>query len=116
MKTSLNQGTVDDSAKISTVKVNGERHGSYVHELDVGEDGIPGVEGSISSDTDNGKIDTADVGQKDTSENQDQTRPNSLKKAATFKPVSVTKNFLAKTGTASVPASKISGDKGMEKS
>ena len=43
---------------------------------------------------------------KDLGENQEQARPNALKKSTTFKPVSVTKNFLAKAGTPVAPAAK----------
>ena len=43
---------------------------------------------------------------KELGENQEQTRPNALKKSTTFKPVSVTKNFLAKAGTPTAPVAK----------
>ena len=43
---------------------------------------------------------------KEVGENQEQARPNALKKSTTFKPVSVTKNFLAKTGTPAAPVAK----------
>ena len=113
MKNFLNDEISRDSSRNWTVKVNGEQHTDDTQELDVAEDGIPGIEGSVGSDTDTSKIDVTDGPQKDSQESQDQTRPNSLKKSATFKPVSVTKNFLAKAGTASAPVSKASGDKGI---
>ena len=112
----MNDEILEDPTKISSAKINGGRQGEYIQELDATEDGTIGIEGSVGSDTDTSKIDSIDGPQKDLPENQDQARPNSLKKAATFKPVSVTKNFLAKAGTASAPTSKASGDKGMHKS
>jgi len=71
-----------------------------------------GVEGSIGSDTEFSKFDVADATGKEIGDGQEQTRPNAVKKSTTFKPVSVTKNFLAKAGTATAPASKASTDKG----
>lgn len=86
-----------------------------IQELDAVEDGSVqsiGVEGSIGSDTEAGKADPADGTVKDLAEIHEQSRPNALKKSATFKPVSVTKNFLAKTGTPTTPAIKAGNDKG----
>lgn len=71
-----------------------------------------GIEGSIGSDTEFSKVDIADATGKELGDGQEQTRPNAVKKSATFKPVSVTKNFLAKAGTATTPAAKASTDKG----
>ena len=71
-----------------------------------------GVDGSAGSDTDTSRVDTAEVEGKELGDGQEQARPNALKKSATFKPVSVTKNFLAKAGTTTTPATKTSTDKG----
>ena len=49
---------------------------------------------------------------KDTPEAPHHARSNSVKKPTAFKAVSVTKNFLAKAGTASTPNAKVNGDKG----
>lgn len=70
-------------------------------------------EESVGSDTDNSKVDATDTGSKDFGDGRDVIRPNALKKSATFKPVSVTKNFLAKAATTLSPVLKGSGDKGM---
>ncbi|MCJ1249822.1 hypothetical protein MMC30_007048 [Trapelia coarctata] len=70
-----------------------------------------GVEGSIGSDSEFSKVDIADATGKELGDGQEQTRPNAVKKSTTFKPVSVTKNFLAKAGTATTPATKASTDK-----
>ena len=72
-----------------------------------------GVEGSIGSDTEFSRVDIADPTGKEIGDGQEQTRTNAVKKSTTFKPVSVTKNFLAKAGTATTPATKASTDKGM---
>lgn len=71
-----------------------------------------GVEGSVGSDTEFSKVDVADATGKEIGDGQEQTRPNAVKKSTTFKPVSVTKNFLAKAGTATAPTTKASTDKG----
>lgn len=65
-----------------------------------------GVDGSVESDTDTSKIDPADGARKDTAENVELSRTSSMKKPASFKPVSVTKSFLAKASTTSTPTSK----------
>ena len=69
------------------------------------------VDGSVGSDTDTGKLGLVDASTKDTTESQDHMRSNSFKKPATFKAVSVTKNFLAKAGTVA-PTGKSSNEKG----
>ena len=71
-----------------------------------------GVEGSIGSDTEFSKADISDATGKELGDGQEQTRPNAVKKSTSFKPVSVTKNFLAKAGTATTPIAKTSTDKG----
>ncbi|MCJ1477699.1 hypothetical protein MMC13_006372 [Lambiella insularis] len=71
----------------------------------------PGVDESISSDTDTSRVDINDSTSKDLEDSQEQIRPNALKKSTTFKPVSVTKSFLAKAGTALTPTAKSPGDK-----
>ncbi|MCJ1360033.1 MAG: hypothetical protein MMC33_010036 [Icmadophila ericetorum] len=91
-------------------KVNGLRRGSS-QDLEGTEEGSVrsigvDVDGSVESDTDTSKIDTADGARKDAAENMESNRTSSMKKPASFKPVSVTKNFLAKASTASTPTSK----------
>ena len=96
--------------------VNGEQRAFNAQEIDGNDDGSVksiGLEGSIGSDTDTSKIDSADGGGKYLAESQDHIRPYSLKKSTTFKPVSVTKNFLAKAGAGSAPLSKASSEKGI---
>ena len=72
------------------------------------------IDGSVGSDTDTSKPLTSDTASKDPSDIHHHARSNSVnvKKPATFKAVSVTKNFLAKAGTAA-PAGKTSGDNGI---
>ena len=112
----MNDQDVSESTQLVVNNVNGVQQDHDTQEPDGTDDGSVksiGIEGSIGSDTDTSKIDSADGGSKDLAESQEQTRPNSLKKSATFKPVSVTKNFLAKAGTASTPASKANSEKGI---
>ena len=71
------------------------------------------VDGSIGSDTDTSKVDAAENPRKGLLEGQEQIRPYTAKKSATFKPVSITKNFLAKAGTASTPPPQLGSDKGI---
>ncbi|KAL8670533.1 MAG: hypothetical protein Q9168_004930 [Polycauliona sp. 1 TL-2023] len=75
------------------------------------------LDGSVGSDTDSSKPLTSDPTAKDTSDIPHHARSNSVsvKKPATFKAVSVTKNFLAKAGT-TAPAVKASTDNGPEAS
>lgn len=70
------------------------------------------VDGSIGSDTDTGGPSKSEAASKDGSDVQYHARSNSVKKPTTFKAVSVTKNFLAKAGTSTVPVAKINGDNG----
>ncbi|KAL8706004.1 MAG: hypothetical protein Q9201_000888 [Fulgogasparrea decipioides] len=68
------------------------------------------IDGSVGSDTDNGRPLNSDAASKDISDGYHHARSNSVKKPATFKAVSVTKNFLAKAGTTTAPAVKGPGD------
>lgn len=70
------------------------------------------ADGSVGSDTETAKALISDDAAKDTLESPHHARSNSIKKPATFKAVSVTKNFLAKAGTAPAPNAKVNGDKG----
>ncbi|KAL8950642.1 MAG: hypothetical protein Q9222_003326 [Ikaeria aurantiellina] len=74
------------------------------------------VDGSVGSDTETSKHLISDPASKDHTENPHHARSNSVKKPATFKAVSVTKNFLAKAGTTTAPAVKGPGDNGVEPS
>lgn len=71
------------------------------------------LDGSVGSDTETSKPLTSDTASKDLSDNPHHARSNSVKKPATFKAVSVTKNFLAKAGTTTAPAVKGPGDSGI---
>jgi hypothetical protein len=72
----------------------------------------PVADGSTDCDTESTKpLDLEDTA-KDVSEIPHHARSNSVKKPASFKAVSVTKNFLAKAGTAVIPNAKVNGDKG----
>lgn len=70
------------------------------------------VDGSVSSDTDTGGPPHSEITSKDESDTKHHARSNSVKKPATFKAVSVTKNFLAKAGTPTASAAKTNGDNG----
>ena len=70
------------------------------------------VDGSIGSDTHTGGPQPSEATSKDESDTKHHARSNSVKKPATFKAVSVTKNFLAKAGTPTASAAKINGDNG----
>jgi hypothetical protein len=65
-------------------------------------------EGSVGSDTDNSKADAAGTASKD-GEGRESSSRNNIKKSASFKPVSVTKNFLAKAGSAAAPTKSVGG-------
>lgn len=73
------------------------------------------IDGSVGSDTDNRKTLTSDPASRDPSDSHHHARSNSVnvKRPATFKAVSVTKNFLAKAGTTTAPAVKGVGDNGI---
>ena len=71
-----------------------------------------GVDGSGGSDTDTSRVDISDTASKDLEDSQEHARSNISKKSAIFKPVSVTKSFLAKAGTTSTPTTKLGGEKG----
>ncbi|KAL8944331.1 MAG: hypothetical protein Q9216_000516 [Gyalolechia sp. 2 TL-2023] len=68
------------------------------------------IDGSVGSDTDTSRPLTSDPASKYLPEGPHHARSNSVKKPATFKAVSVTKNFLAKAGTTAAPAVKGTGD------
>ncbi|KAL8689145.1 MAG: hypothetical protein Q9218_005117 [Villophora microphyllina] len=68
------------------------------------------IDGSVGSDTDTSKPLNPDSTTKDFPDGHHHVRSNSIKKPATFKAVSVTKNFLAKAGTTTAPAVKGPGD------
>ena len=70
------------------------------------------IDGNPRSDTELGKQDSTG-GRKDSIDGQEQFRPYVVKKSASFKPVSVTKSFLAKAGAPATMTSKPSGDKGI---
>ena len=67
---------------------------------------------SGGSDTDTSRQDTTRAADKDAHDSSRHVRSNSLKKPASFKAVSVTKNFLAKAVAGSVPPLKLGGEKG----
>ena len=69
-------------------------------------------DGSVGSDTDTGGPLQSESTSKDESDTKHHARSNSVKKPATFKAVSVTKNFLAKAGTPTASAAKTNGDNG----
>ena len=70
------------------------------------------VDGSIGSDTDTAGPPQSEATGKDEADIKHHVRSNSVKKPATFKAVSVTKNFLAKAGTPAASAAKTNGDNG----
>ena len=70
------------------------------------------VDGSAGSDTDTGGLLKPVTASKDNPEVPHHARSNSVKKPTSFKPLSVTKNFLAKAGTPTAAAAKTNGDSG----
>ena len=86
------------------------------HERETAEESAehPVVDGSTESDIETTKPLNLDDSGKDASEAPHHARSNSVKKPATFKAVSVTKNFLAKAGTPPTPNAKVNGDKGTD--
>ena len=72
------------------------------------------VDGSAGSDTDTGGPLKQTTASKDHPEVPHHARSNSVKKPISFKPLSVTKNFLAKAGTPTAAAAKTNGDSGMK--
>ncbi|KAI9781633.1 MAG: hypothetical protein M1839_005850 [Geoglossum umbratile] len=66
---------------------------------------------SGGSDSDTTKPDGENLGGKKSTGEKGHNRSQSVKKPGSFKAVSVTKNFLAKTTTGTIPSSKLSGDK-----
>ena len=83
-------------------RVNGIYSGQQAAEVDAAEDEVAGGNGA----EDVASAEDVDGVLKELGDNQEQARPNALKKSTTFKPVSVTKNFLAKTGTPTAPVAK----------
>ena len=89
------------------------RGGGEPQDTEINENGSvrsAGVDGSIGSDTDTSKHEGMGVTGKD-ADGRDQIPRYSVKKAVGFKPMSVTKSFLAKAGSVSTLV-KLSGDKG----
>ena len=87
--------------------MNGIFESSELRDPELAEDASvrgPGIDGSLGSDTDTSKTDAAGSA-------KDAIPRYSVRKSATFKPVSVTKNLLAKTTAVSTPT-KTTGDKG----
>ena len=70
------------------------------------------ADGSVVSDTETARNLISYDANKDIPESPHHVRSNSIKKPATFKAVSVTKNFLAKARTPPTPNAKVNGDKG----
>ncbi|MCJ1404867.1 hypothetical protein MMC11_008093 [Xylographa trunciseda] len=109
--------TVNDSEPAhptESTEVHTSVHQNELQSAEIVEDDSAkglGVDGSGGSDTDTSRVDISDAAGKDLEDGQEQVRPNALKKSATFKPVSVTKSFLAKAGTATTPTAKLGGDK-----
>ena len=82
--------------------------GKFIDVLEDGSVQSTGIEGSAGSDTDTSKVDAANMAPKD---NEGQVPRYNAKKSASFKPVSVTKNFLAKAGASSTPI-KVNNERG----
>ena len=94
--------TNSSAGQVEGPRVNGIYNGQQTIDPEVAEDGTTrtvAIEESVSGESTEGTL-------KDLGDNQEQARPNALKKSTTFKPVSVTKNFLAKAGTPVPPAIK----------
>ena len=70
-----------------------------------------GIDGSMGSDTDTSKAEALGGVTKE-GENRDAVPRYTVKKSASFKPVSVTKSFLAKAGSTVAPI-KTTGEKGL---
>lgn len=83
-----------------------------IQETSILEDGpnSTGVDGSSAPDTENSKSEAIETVAKDA---DGQGPRYAVRKSASFKPVSVTKNFLAKAGSTSTPL-KTSADKGSQ--
>ena len=89
--------------------VNGALDTPELREVDLAENASTrsaGVEGSLGSDTDTSKTDNPATSGKD-------TIPRYSVRKSTFKPVSVTKNLLARTSSISTPT-KTSGEQGTD--
>ena len=70
------------------------------------------VDGSVGSDNDTSGLLNQETASKDESDTPHHARSNSVKKPTSFRPVSVTKNFLAKAGTPTALSAKTNGDNG----
>jgi hypothetical protein len=110
---SVNEAETSPPFQLPTV--NGKLDNAEGQEFEAREGSIRsvGVDGSVGSDTEINRTDNPDGNGKDLEDGLEHTRPNAIKKAASFKPVSVTKNFLAKAGTATTPVLKAGTEKGM---
>lgn len=96
----------------TTIQVNGDK-------ADSTEDSRlqASAEHSISSDTEMSRHENGITSNEKDLNGQGHKRSDSLKKPASFKAVSVTKNFLAKAAVGGAsPAAKLSGDKGCSNS
>lgn len=80
-----------------------------------GEEGAVQNTQGDGSDTDSSKHDNLDNVDRGSAMNQRHVRSDSFKKPASFKAVSVTKNFLAKAAAGTTPAGKGIGDKCTQK-
>lgn len=96
--------TSNENTKAEINQASTENQESEAYEI--GSVKSAGFDGSLGSDTDTNKIDNSGNG-------KDTVPRYSAKKPAGFKPVSVTKSFLAKAGTALLPLKAV-GDKGMQ--
>ena len=85
--------------------INGADNASFAGSEDAG---YQNLEGSVASDPDMNRSEGADNA---TDPARVQDRSNSVKKPTAFKTVSVTKNFLAKSGATSSTLSKLGGDR-----
>ena len=95
--------TSNDIAKAETSQASIENQ--EIEASEIGSVKSAGFDGSLGSDTDTNKIESSGNG-------KDIVPRYSAKKPAGFKPVSVTKSFLAKAGTAVLPLKAV-GDKGI---
>ena len=100
----------DTAGELSTAQTSGDKY-----ETSDAEDltALPGsAEASIASDSETGRAEHNHTSTHTDSDLKGHNRSNSMKKPASFKAVSVTKNFLAKAANGSVQSLKLGGDKG----
>ena len=105
----MNGTDVADTNRMGDTKLNGVSEALEPREVETAENASTrsaGIEGSLGSDTDTSKADVVGA------QGKDAVPKYSVRRSATFKPVSVTKNLLAKTSSASTPT-KTSADKGI---